>query len=79
MSRHAFRSHSRLDQHAYRQQGCDYPAIVPYESAKYIFERELTQDERSVRGTVVSGLTAEDIRLLDIFEGDVYPFPLSRQ
>ncbi|KAF8510937.1 PLP-dependent transferase [Hysterangium stoloniferum] len=53
-------------------QGCDYPAIVPYESAKTFFQGQLTQDERSVRGTVVSGLTAEDLRLLDIFEGDEY-------
>ncbi|KAF8478307.1 hypothetical protein JB92DRAFT_2768827, partial [Gautieria morchelliformis] len=53
-------------------QGCDYPAIVPYESAQSLFQRDLTRDEISVRGTVVSGLTAEDIRLVDIFEGDEY-------
>jgi len=53
------------------KQGCDYPAIVPYEKGKTLFDRQLTQDERSVRGTVVMGLTEEDIRLLDVFEGDV--------
>lgn len=34
--------------------------------------RDLTNDERSVRGTVVTGLSANDLRLLDIFEGDEY-------
>ena len=34
--------------------------------------RALTNDERSVRGTVVMGLAANDLRLLDIFEGDEY-------
>lgn len=37
----------------------DYPAIVPYESS-------------SVRGTFVTGLLDEDVRRLDIFEGDQY-------
>lgn len=36
--------------------------------------RELTDDEASVRGCVVKGLTAADIRLLDTFEGDVGSF-----
>ena len=34
--------------------------------------RDLTNDERTVRGTVVAGLSANDLRLLDIFEGDEY-------
>ena len=34
--------------------------------------RGLTDDERSVRGTVVAGLSANGLRLLDIFEGDEY-------
>lgn len=31
--------------------------------------RELTSDERSVRGVVVKGLTGSDLRRLNIFEG----------
>ena len=34
--------------------------------------RELTEDEATVRGRLVTGLTADDIRLLDVFEGDEY-------
>jgi hypothetical protein len=33
--------------------------------------RELTAEENSVRGTVVAGLTREDIQSVDVFEGDV--------
>lgn len=33
--------------------------------------RDLTDEEASVRGTVVKGLTKSDIRFLDTFEGDV--------
>lgn len=33
--------------------------------------RDLTDDEASVRGCVVKGLTAADIRFLDTFEGEV--------
>ncbi|KAH8100760.1 hypothetical protein BXZ70DRAFT_906950 [Cristinia sonorae] len=50
----------------------DYPAIVPTHNSQSIFQRPLTQDENSVRGILVTGLTDEDIRLLDIFEGDEY-------
>lgn len=37
-------------------------------------DRELNQEERSVRGTLVTGLTELDIRVLDIFEGSVRTF-----
>jgi hypothetical protein len=33
--------------------------------------RELTPEENSVRGTLVTGFTAMDIVFLDVFEGDV--------
>ena len=33
--------------------------------------RELKEEEASVRGTYVSGLSQADVRALDIFEGDV--------
>ncbi|KIJ54490.1 hypothetical protein M422DRAFT_240557 [Sphaerobolus stellatus SS14] len=61
-----------LDHTRHHVKGCDYPAMVPYDQAKSLFNRDLTQDEKSVRGTVVQGLTEEDVRLLDIFEGDEY-------
>jgi len=50
----------------------DYPAILPYERSKTLLGRELTVEERSVRGTLVAGLTLQDIRFLDIFEGFQY-------
>ena len=45
--------------------------IVPYSTSRELFNRELSSDERSVRGNLVKGLTEEDIFLLDGFEGDV--------
>jgi len=50
----------------------DYPAILPFERGKALLGRELTSEENSVRGTLVSGLTSEDLTLLDVFEGDEY-------
>jgi len=48
-----------------------YPGIVPYERGKKLFDRDLEQEERSVRGMIVTGLNGEDIGCLDQFEGDV--------
>ena len=53
------------------QQYADYPAILPSERGEALLGRELTPEENSVRGTLVSGLTGEDITLLDVFEGNV--------
>jgi len=50
----------------------DYPAILPCARSKTLLGRDLTPEENSVRGTIVAGLTARDIALLDIFEGDQY-------
>lgn len=36
-----------------------------------MFDRDLAPEEISVRGLLVSGLTEEEVRLLDVFEGDV--------
>ena len=36
-----------------------------------MFNRDLDSDEKSVRGSLVTGLSEEDVRLLDIFEGNV--------
>ena len=49
----------------------DYPAIVPAGDGERIMGRKLTEDEATVRGRLVTGLSAQDIRALDIFEGDV--------
>ncbi|KII87642.1 hypothetical protein PLICRDRAFT_42147 [Plicaturopsis crispa FD-325 SS-3] len=53
-------------------QHADYPGIVPYTKSRALFNRELDAEERSVRGTLVTGLTASDIALLDVFEGNEY-------
>ncbi|KAG6335666.1 hypothetical protein ID866_3424 [Astraeus odoratus] len=50
----------------------DYPALVPYSRSRSMFDRDLEPDERSVKGSLVSGLLDEDVRLLDIFEGNEY-------
>lgn len=50
----------------------DYPAVLPCEQSRALFDRELTQDEQSVRGTLVTGLTQEDMTSLDYFEGNEY-------
>ena len=49
--------------------------MLPYGRSRELFvssgQGELTPEERTVRGTFVTGLCHEDIRLLDLFEGDV--------
>ncbi|KAI5998882.1 hypothetical protein EDD15DRAFT_2161327 [Pisolithus albus] len=52
--------------------GADYPAIVPYSLSRSLFDHDLDERKRSVRGSLISGLTDEDVRLLDVFEGDEY-------
>lgn len=47
----------------------DYPGVVPYATSVKLIGRELTEDERSVRGVIVRGLTKSDFQLLDNFEG----------
>lgn len=50
----------------------DYPAVVPASAGRAILlGRDLTQDEASVRGSLVTGLTADEVAFLDEFEGDV--------
>lgn len=46
----------------------DYPAVIPASTAS----GQGTTDVHSVRGTVVEGLTKEDMWRLDLFEGDEY-------
>ena len=53
----------------------DYPGIIPYTKGKALFkDREYSQEERSVRGILVTGLTDADVKALDIFEGTVRTF-----
>jgi hypothetical protein len=52
-------------------QFADYPAILPCERSKTLLGRELTLEENSIRGALVTGFTTMDIMFLDVFEGDV--------
>lgn len=52
-------------------QWSDYPGVLPISRAKKLFKRDLTQEEMCVRGILVTGLTDEDMEILDAFEGDV--------
>lgn len=54
----------------------DYPAVVLAQTGAVILGRELSQGESSVRGTLVSGLTSQDVAFLDEFEGDVCGSPV---
>ncbi|KIY71508.1 hypothetical protein CYLTODRAFT_418744 [Cylindrobasidium torrendii FP15055 ss-10] len=63
-----------LDHTRHAVKYADYPGVIPVEKTKAQFERlhNLTRDEGSVRGTLVTGLTASDMKFLDEFEGDEY-------
>jgi len=50
----------------------DYPGILPYSQSRVMFDHDLNLEDRSVRGSLVTGLSKEDVRLLDIFEGNQY-------
>lgn len=52
--------------------GADYPGLLPVSRGRALFNRDLTREECCVRGTVVKGLTTQDVELLDIFEGSEY-------
>ena len=43
-----------------------------------MFSEDLGLEERSVRGSLVVGLSDKDMRLLDLFEGSVSTGPLTR-
>ncbi|KDQ57333.1 hypothetical protein JAAARDRAFT_35959 [Jaapia argillacea MUCL 33604] len=61
-----------LDHTRHHIKGADYPAVVPYERSKILFDHELEPEDRSVRGTLVTGLSQSDIDFLDTFEGNEY-------
>ncbi|KAJ9109301.1 hypothetical protein QFC21_000630 [Naganishia friedmannii] len=50
--------------------GADYPGILPVQSSTRLLGRELTEEESSVRGTFVQGLSLADVRALDVFEAE---------
>ncbi|KAI0690172.1 hypothetical protein BC835DRAFT_1281517 [Cytidiella melzeri] len=55
----------------------DYPGVIPYHKTRQLLEQngrspDLAPDERTVRGTLVKGLSTNDIELLDCFEGNEY-------
>ncbi|TFK20278.1 hypothetical protein FA15DRAFT_673595, partial [Coprinopsis marcescibilis] len=60
-----------LDHTRHRIKNGDYPGVIPYSAGRELFSRELTQEERSVRGIFVTGLTESDMTRLDLFEGVV--------
>ncbi|EIM91234.1 uncharacterized protein STEHIDRAFT_50247 [Stereum hirsutum FP-91666 SS1] len=63
-----------MDHTRHHVKHADYPAVLPYEKSKELFERGLSREEKSVRGTLVVGLTNKDIHFLDVFEGNVCVF-----
>ncbi|KDE07231.1 hypothetical protein MVLG_02454 [Microbotryum lychnidis-dioicae p1A1 Lamole] len=52
--------------------GEDYPAVVSLSLGRAIIGRELTAEDSRVQGSLVRGLTDQDIAYLDEFEGDEY-------
>ena len=60
-----------LRQETDKSKYADYPALLPYEKSRQFFDRELSREERCVRGSYVTGLTEADMKKLDYFEGDV--------
>lgn len=61
-----------LDYTRHQVKNEDYPAILPYSQSREMFDHDLDFEEKSVRGSLVTGLSEEDVRLLDIFEGNQY-------
>jgi hypothetical protein len=49
----------------------EYPGMVPYAQSRILCNRELSPEEKSVRGVLVKGLTHTDVIVLDLFEGPV--------
>jgi hypothetical protein len=57
-----------FDHRRHKVRYADYPAVIPVSASK----TPSLSGKPSVRGTVVQGLTQEDIWRLDTFEGDEY-------
>lgn len=56
----------------HKVKGQSYPGAIPLSLAEPFVNRELTSLEKMVRGTFVSGLTKNDMKHLDYFEGNEY-------
>ncbi|KAF9267793.1 hypothetical protein L218DRAFT_977781, partial [Marasmius fiardii PR-910] len=52
----------------------EYPGIIPYQAARLeqLVRDHLPQNDRCVRGCLITGLTERDITFLDVFEGSEY-------
>ncbi|EKM58315.1 uncharacterized protein PHACADRAFT_252535 [Phanerochaete carnosa HHB-10118-sp] len=61
-----------LEHTRHKVQHADYPGLISYKKSRQLLGKELPPKDRAVRGTLVSGLNINDIRLLDTFEGDEY-------
>jgi len=61
-----------LDHTRHHLKQADYPALLPYSKSRTMFNRKLSPEEKSVRGSLVTGLSESEVRLLDIYEGDEY-------
>ncbi|KAG1743432.1 hypothetical protein EDB19DRAFT_1698454 [Suillus lakei] len=61
-----------LDYTRHQVKNEDYPGILPYSQSREMFDHDLNSEEKSVRGCLVTGLSEEDVRLLDVFEGNQY-------
>ncbi|KAF9048628.1 hypothetical protein BJ165DRAFT_1461208 [Panaeolus papilionaceus] len=61
-----------MDFTRHKVKGADYPGLIPYSKGLGLFKHPLILEEKSVRGTVVKGLTDSDLEALDCFEGDEY-------
>lgn len=49
----------------------DYPGILPYSKSRSLFSSDLDREDRCVRGSLVTGLSELDVKVLDEFEGAV--------
>ncbi|KAF9468051.1 hypothetical protein BDZ94DRAFT_1247062 [Collybia nuda] len=61
-----------MDHTRHKVKNEDYPGLIPYVQGRTLCNRELSPEEKSVRGTLVKGLTEKDMKLLDFFEGPEY-------
>ncbi|KAH9945397.1 uncharacterized protein BXZ73DRAFT_96388 [Epithele typhae] len=65
-----------LDYTRHKIHHADYPAVIPYTQSRNLFMSagipEPSLEDRTVRGTFVTGLNDQDISLLDLFEGNEY-------
>jgi len=61
-----------LDHTRHKVKHADYPGILPYSTSRSMLNHELEPEDRSVRGSLVVGLSKADMSCLDVFEGDEY-------